>query len=266
MFSTLGLFENKHFFSKIDQITTQNNETSPELVDSEIDFDIKRKVALKSQSKLLMKQPCEELESFVEANYWNPKSNSYDDTNFNENSKYLSRTESFKKILTFSNGFLASQAISLLISHSRTLLYDYRLSVMVFSIAYNFLLSIGLIFHIYAMKFLWSIKINQFARWNSLPKIVLGFHSAHFMSIFFLTGFNLYFSFDQSDKVTYDVLIKLVPIHVNLAMYLLLHFFNFLVYVCSLVSDFKFLRELNKAKIYNGETKSKIVKNLLLLD
>jgi len=175
--------------------------------------------------------------------------------NFGENVNQLknrSNAKFDKKFLTFSNGFLASQTISMLTIRSRTLIDEETFAAKVVSIIFLVLISIGLVFHICSINLIWKTKINVSLSWNNFAKFMLAFHLSHFMSIFVLTGFYLYYTFDESIKNAYEATTKVVPLHVNLAIYLHLHFFNLLVYLCTSVSDIKFMKGTTRQNIYNA--------------
>lgn len=245
MFLSLGLFENKNFFCenesglKNTQIATHIIEPDIELVES--DFDFKRKVALKSQSKHF---------NLVEEEHNDGTS---DETNDQEKAnKRLFSLDYNKKSLIFSNGLLATHAILLVISHSITFFHEFPSSEMIHLIFLLVLLSIGPVFHIFTIKILWKIKTDKLLRWKSVSKAMLGFNLAHFLLLFLLTGFKIYLSFNQSEKNANGPIKKEVPNHITLCTYLHAYFFNLLIYVSSFVSDIKFLKGLNTPKIYTN--------------
>jgi hypothetical protein len=256
MFLSLGLYENENYFceneSGFKNVSQKldKNEPAIELVESNPDNSIKKIVALKSKSKTFS-QSNNVLED-ESKNVFNKLDSEDNRVTFGENVKKLknrSNAKFDKKFLTFSNGFLASQTISMLIIHSITLIDEETFAAKVVSIIFSVLISIGLVFHTCSMKLIWKTKINKSLSWNNLAKIVFFFHLSHFISIFVLTGVYLYITFDQSIKNAYEATKKLVPLHVNLAVYLYLHFFNLLVYLCTLVSDIKFMKGIKRQNI-----------------
>ena len=257
MFLSLGLYENKNYFCenksifKSESNKLDKNEPVIELVDSNLDTSII--AALKSKSNI-----CSQSKNGLEddsKNVFNKSVSEDNRENFGENVKKLknrSNAKFDKKFLTFSNGFLASQTISMLIIRFRTLIDEETFAAKVVSIVFLVLISTGLVFHICSMNLIWKTKINVSLSWNNFAKSMLAFHLSHFISIFVLTGFYLYYTFDESIQNAYEATKKVVPLHANLAIYLHLHFFNLLVYLCTLVSDIKLMKGIKRKNIYNA--------------
>ena len=231
MFLPLGLFENKSFFKNK---TSQKQNSS--IFSDNLEKGAKSTLKISSSEQDLTvirnkKLKCEQQRSKITTvkgkfSELSKKSQcSLDELFFNK---------TLKCCLTFSNGFLTSQILVILIDHWSSLVNYNNLDQKFCFITLLVLLLIGLGFHVYSCKLIWKIKANKSFRWKRYLKITFGIHLTHFALIFFFLGFYLYLNFGKSDLQADG------SIYIHLALYLLLHFFNLIFYYCSITKEVKY--------------------------